>query len=330
MHEYLRRRRVLPNTPPRAYTLIRGRMRPLLHPLNIPDVLLYVVDHLVVDTGTPRDRWDRLIKAMLINKRARSILVHHASLWRWIDMGARHHARLFVERAKGRDVRPILVPPIHDMGVNNTIAYRGVMSTLAPYLQPPLCPEAIFFDDCSGGFQRLLKMRHCMGHLRVLTLHNLYQISYPSTSFIVQISYFPRLETLSVQDCVIRPSTLPCPALKHLSIARLYMTDHESCWADAFETFPNLDLLSLCGVVLHTTDNRPVSLPALRELRLSCMKLTPDCPTLSAPCLERAIFSIDARCDEVAVEKAITNFSLQRMVSLSPLCLCRWVAVKLD
>jgi hypothetical protein len=105
---------------------------------------------------------------------------------------------------------------------------------------------------------------------------------------------------LSIEDCAIRLSTRPCPVLKHLSITRLYMKAYEQVWADVFETLPNLELFSLCDVVLHTTDSRPISLPTLRELRLFRVKLTPDRPRFDAP---RAIFSINFHNDNVGCGK---------------------------
>lgn len=275
-----------------------------IHPLLLPEILLYVVDFILCPLTTPAARWTQLNDLMLLNKQARSTLISRAKLWRWVDLENLVHLKLMIERAQDREVRPVLVAQSSNASINIAsvqVALASLSSTAPPLIPDVLClrlevgtPGRLLWDDMlsskySGSWRSIRYLRLSSGLLHGFPWHD---ENSRNLTFQVDLGDFPHLERLHLEHCMPPKASKACLTLTHLRMEHCPMTPFQlqvADWSGILPHTPNLKALYLLavpvsGVMVEAT------LDKLEELHLSNLQganhLMLDCPVL-----EKATFS---------------------------------------
>lgn len=242
----------------------------------VPDILLQIVQFVLVDVHTAGERWGRLLSIMLVNKLAYTILVEKASLWRWVDADYLSHTTLFSRRAAGRRTRPVVT--YHPAAEVLDVSKFDDLTVIFEQASPVLYPEALFVELNTTWTLLLTSLRRpgVWTNLRVLLLSNRPPAADDWDPFLhaIPLSYFPRLESLAVTDCIPIFEPGDGEAAPITSLVSLFVKSHSASsivmdrWIRRFNCLPNLQILSLDGFAGRFESDPVVTLHALQKLRL--------------------------------------------------------------
>lgn len=288
-----------------------------LHPLLIPDILLAITGYLLKEAATPRKRWDHLICLMLIHRRARAILIERPLLWRWIDLRSINHVSLFIERAKGCNIRPLVWATI-----SKTEQLQDLIVTAAALesAEPRLIPEALSLRTRTALITSTLRTLGWK-HIKTLVIAPLKFDGRRDTAYsneLFAIDQLTCLESLSVQGSAVAPGWSDHSKLKYLQLFTSYPDFLFNVWPLPLKQFPAIEVLEIRGTFFSQYNGLlEIELPTIRDLRIYTTDNLEDI-LIKAPRLERAVIGASRRLltpNRLKPSSMLSPRHLQKMAS---------------
>lgn len=271
-------------------------MSRLSHPLLISDILLPITECLLEGAATPRQRGEILTNLVLIHSRVRAILVEHAAMWRWVDINSQHQLSLFIERAQGCSVRPLLWATVHtpaDIEILDNVAAALGSAT------PALSPEALNLRIDQSLLQVALRASE-WEQVRTVSVAPLELAKWDSAAWMnegaqLSLDKFPCLESLSIEGATVSLNNNEHSSLKHLQFFTSYPNFLLNLWPPMLSKFSALEVLDIRGTFFtQWLGSTELDLPTVRDLRI-CTTSHLQRIIFRAPLLERAAIGASQR-----------------------------------
>lgn len=266
---------------------------PFEHPFLVPDILLHITEYIIIRIHDTRERWNALLRILLVNKTAQAILIDRASFWRWVDISSPTQLSLMMQRLAPRRSRPVITY----LGMGDTIDLDSRLETVTNdfrHAPPTLQPEALFISSIIKwtDFPASLLDSHVWGDLRMMSLQASIATRLPTVG--LPLAFFPKLETLYVVNHVPQmdgdSADFSWPSLLNLAIvSTVAVPSILSDWIHCFNIMPNLRTLALRGPVdvPDGTSSLEIELPVLQSLRIHPWGQSANFYTFNTPQLKR-------------------------------------------